>query len=129
MGFRLLQITCRDVTLWRLYQQTSHCGVSTPNMRHIVASLPQIVTLWRLYPNRRHNVASLPETNRNPTDNNKGKNMKDGNLDFDEYARQGEPDKKEKASILRTAIGLQAVDGLRAPDYLKDTARKHIEGE
>ena len=55
--------------------------------------------------------------------------MTDGYLDFDEYVRQGEPDKKEKASIWRTAIGLQAVDGLRAPDYLKDTARKHIEGE
>ena len=48
MGFRLLQITCRDVTLWRLY--------------------PTDVTLWRLYeprhtvaflPNRRHIVASL----------------------------------------------------------------------
>ena len=49
--------------------------------------------------------------------------------DFDEYIRQGEPDKKEKASIWRTAIGLQAVDGLRTSDYLKETARKHIEGE
>ncbi len=55
--------------------------------------------------------------------------MTDGYLDFGEYIRQGEPDKKEKASIWWTAIGLQAVDGLRAPDYLKDTARKHIEGE
>jgi fido (protein-threonine AMPylation protein) len=50
-------------------------------------------------------------------------------LDFEEYIRQGEPDKKEKASIWRTAIGLQAVDGLKTSDYLKDTARKHIEGE
>ncbi len=49
--------------------------------------------------------------------------------DFDEYIRQGEPDKKEKASIWRTAIGLQAVDGLKTSDYLKQTARKHIEGE
>ena len=49
--------------------------------------------------------------------------------DFDEYIRQGEPDKKEKASIWRTAIGLQAVDGLQTSDYLKQTARKHIEGE
>lgn len=55
--------------------------------------------------------------------------MKEGYLDFDEYIRQGEPDKKEKASIWRTAIGLQAVDGLKTSDYLKDTARKHIEGE
>ena len=55
--------------------------------------------------------------------------MKEGYLDFEEYIRQGEPDKKEKASIWRTAIGLQAVDGLKTSDYLKDTARKHIEGE
>ena len=50
-------------------------------------------------------------------------------LDFDEYVRQGEPSKKEKASIWQTAIGLQAVDGLQTSDYLKQTARKHIEGE
>ena len=50
-------------------------------------------------------------------------------MDFDEYIRQGEPDKKEKASIWQTAIGLQAVDGLTTSDYLRDTARKHIEGE
>ena len=55
--------------------------------------------------------------------------MKEGYLDFEEYIRQGEPDKKEKASIWRTAIGLQAVDGLKTSDYLKDTARKHIEGQ
>lgn len=55
--------------------------------------------------------------------------MKEGYLDFEEYIRQGEPDKKEKASIWRTAIGLQAVDALKTSDYLKDTARKHIEGE
>ena len=50
-------------------------------------------------------------------------------LDFDEYIRQGEPDKREKASIWQTAIGLQAVDGLKVSDYLKETAQKHIEGE
>lgn len=49
--------------------------------------------------------------------------------DFDEYIKQGEPDKKEKASIWRTAIGLQAVDGLKTSDYLKETACKHIEGK
>ena len=31
--------------------------------------------------------------------------MKAGYLDFDEYVKQGEPDKKEKAAIWRTAIG------------------------
>lgn len=50
-------------------------------------------------------------------------------LDFDEYIRQGEPDQQEKVSIWQTAIGLQAVDGLKTSDYLKQTARKHIEGE
>ena len=55
--------------------------------------------------------------------------MKEGYLDFEEYIRQGEPNKKEKAAIWRTAIGLQDVDGLNTSDYLKETARKHIEGE
>lgn len=55
--------------------------------------------------------------------------MKEGYLDFDAYIRQGEPDKKEKASIWRTAIGLQAVDGLQTSEYLLETAIKHIEGE
>ncbi|MBR5776862.1 MAG: Fic family protein [Bacteroidales bacterium] len=55
--------------------------------------------------------------------------MKGGYIDFDEYIRQGEPDKKEKASIWQTAIGLQAVDGLKTSDYLKETAIKHIEGD
>ena len=40
---------------------------------------------------------------------------------FDEYIRNGEPDKKERASAWKTAIGLQAVDGLQTSDYLKDT--------
>lgn len=52
-----------------------------------------------------------------------------GYLDFDEYLRQGEPGKKEKAGIWQTAIGLQAVDGLQTSEYLKDTACRHIEGE
>ena len=54
---------------------------------------------------------------------------KEGYLDFDEYIRQGEPSQKEKAGYWLTAIGLQAVDGLKTSDYLKATARKHIEGE
>ena len=49
--------------------------------------------------------------------------------DFEEYIRQGEPSKREKAYAWRTAIGLQAVDGLTTSDYLKETARRHIEGE
>ncbi len=50
-------------------------------------------------------------------------------LNFDEYIRQGEPSQKEKALNWETAIGLQAVDGLRVSDYLRETAQKHIEGE
>ena len=50
-------------------------------------------------------------------------------LNFDEYIRQGEPAQKEKAGYWQTAIGLQAVDGLRTSDYLQNTARRHIEGE
>ena len=49
--------------------------------------------------------------------------------DFEEYIRQGEPDKKERAQIWRTAIGLQQVDGLEVSDYLKELARRNIEGE
>lgn len=54
---------------------------------------------------------------------------KEGYLDFDEYIRQGEPDKNEKAYIWQTAIGLQAVDGLSTSEYLKETAKRNIEGE
>ena len=49
--------------------------------------------------------------------------------EFEEYIRQGEPGKKERAQIWRTAIGLQAVDGLQVSDYLKQTVKRNIEGE
>ena len=49
--------------------------------------------------------------------------------EFEEYIHQGEPEKKERAQIWRTAIGLQAVDGLRVSEYLKETVRRNIEGE
>ena len=39
---------------------------------------------------------------------------------FDEYIRQGEPNKSEKAKVWKTAIGLQQVDGLKPSDYLID---------
>ena len=55
--------------------------------------------------------------------------MKDSNLDFDEYIRQVEPTKREAAYAWSTAIGLQAVDGLKTSDYLNDLARRNIEGE
>ena len=50
-------------------------------------------------------------------------------MDFEEYIRQGEPQKREKGYAWQTAIGLQAVDGLKPSDYLIETARKDIEGE
>lgn len=49
--------------------------------------------------------------------------------DFEEYIRQGEPHKREKGYAWQTAIGLQAVDGLKPSAYLIDTARQHIEGD
>ena len=49
--------------------------------------------------------------------------------EFDEYIRQGEPGRREKAAAWQTAIGLQDVDGLKPSTYLIDTARKHIEGD
>lgn len=48
---------------------------------------------------------------------------------FDEYLRQGEPNKAEKAKVWRTAIGLQQVDGLRPSEYLIETAKQNIEGD
>ena len=50
-------------------------------------------------------------------------------LNFDEYIRQGEPGKRERADAWRVAIGLQAVDGLKTSEYLQETARRNIEGE
>ena len=47
-------------------------------------------------------------------------------MDFEEYIRQGEPSRAERAQAWRTAIGLQDVDGLRPSAYLIDTAREHI---
>ena len=50
-------------------------------------------------------------------------------INFDEYIRQGEPSKRERADAWRVAIGLQAVDGLKTSAYLQETARHNIEGE
>ncbi|MBR1922873.1 MAG: Fic family protein [Paludibacteraceae bacterium] len=49
--------------------------------------------------------------------------------DFEEYIRQGEPDKKARAQIWRTAIGLQQVDGLQTSEYLREVAKRNIEGD
>lgn len=50
-------------------------------------------------------------------------------INFDEYIRQGEPDQREAAYAWSTAIGLQAVDGLKTSAYLNELARRNIEGE
>lgn len=55
--------------------------------------------------------------------------FKEGYLNFDEYIRQGEPSQREKAGYWQTAIGLQAVDGLKVSSYLQNTACRHIEGD
>ena len=52
-----------------------------------------------------------------------------GYIDFDAYIRQGEPTQREAAYAWSTAIGLQAVDGLKTSEYLNDLARRNIEGE
>ena len=50
-------------------------------------------------------------------------------INFDEYIRQGEPQKRARADAWRVAIGLQAVDGLKTSAYLQELARRNIEGE
>lgn len=50
-------------------------------------------------------------------------------IDFEAYEHLAEPHKRERASLWRTAIGLQDVDGLKVSDYLKEAAVKHIEGD
>ncbi len=48
---------------------------------------------------------------------------------FKEYIRESEPDKRDKGYVWHTAIGLQAVDGLKTSEYLARTAIRNIEGE
>ena len=47
---------------------------------------------------------------------------------FKEYLRQSEPNKRDKGYAWHTAIGLQAVDGLKPSKYLIDAAIQNIEG-
>ena len=49
--------------------------------------------------------------------------------DFDEYIRQVEPSAQESANAWKTAIGLQAVDGLKPSAYLLETAKLNIDGD
>ena len=48
---------------------------------------------------------------------------------FKEYLRESEPDKAYKGYAWSTAIGLQAVDGLKPSKYLIDIAIQNIEGK
>lgn len=48
---------------------------------------------------------------------------------FKEYVKESEPDKRDKGYAWHTAIGLQAVDGLKTSEYLVHTAVRNIEGE
>lgn len=48
---------------------------------------------------------------------------------FKEYIKESEPDKRDKGYAWHTAIGLQAVDGLKTSEYLLHTAVRNIEGE
>ena len=48
---------------------------------------------------------------------------------FKEYLKETEPDKRSRSYLWSTAIGLQAVDGLRPSEYLLRTAAQNIEGK
>lgn len=48
---------------------------------------------------------------------------------FKEYFKESEPGKRDKGYAWHTAIGLQAVDGLKTSEYLVRTAVRSIEGE
>ena len=48
---------------------------------------------------------------------------------FKEYLKETEPDKAGRCYVWSTAIGLQAVDGLKPSKYLIDTAAQNIEGK
>ncbi len=48
---------------------------------------------------------------------------------FKEYIKESEPAKRDKGYAWHTAIGLQAVDGLKTSEYLEHTAVRNVEGE
>jgi fido (protein-threonine AMPylation protein) len=48
--------------------------------------------------------------------------------ELEEYIVQGEPEQREKSYYWKTAIGLQAVDGIKPSDYLIKTANENISG-
>ena len=48
---------------------------------------------------------------------------------FREYIKETDPEQRNKGYAWHTAIGLQAVDGLRTSEYLLNTAIRNIKGE
>ena len=50
---------------------------------------------------------------------------KNWQFELEEYIKQGEPGQIEKSEAWQTAIGLQAVDGLKTSAYLLDTAKEY----
>ncbi|MBQ9030014.1 MAG: Fic family protein [Parasporobacterium sp.] len=48
---------------------------------------------------------------------------------FKDYIKESEPGRRDKGYAWHTAIGLQAVDGLKTSEYLVHTAVRNIEGE
>lgn len=48
---------------------------------------------------------------------------------FEEYLHSEDLEKRERAQLWRTSIGLQDVDNLRVSNFLIETARKYIEGD
>ena len=48
---------------------------------------------------------------------------------FKEYIRESEPEERDRGYAWHTAIGLQAVDGLKNSKYLIDAAIKNIKGD
>ena len=48
---------------------------------------------------------------------------------FKEYFTESDSDKRDRGYAWHTAIGLQAVDGLKTSDYLLHIAVRNIEGE
>ena len=48
---------------------------------------------------------------------------------FEEYLNDESVEKRERAKLWRTYIGLQAVDNLTVSNHLIEIARQHIEGE
>ena len=54
---------------------------------------------------------------------------KTGNLSLKDISNRVNLVKLRKSKAWQTAIGLQAVDGLKTSAYLLDTAKEHIEGK